>query len=185
MMLSASAGDLLSMPRGIPHGIYNNCGAEVQCFFWVTPTGQLVDLFRKLHNMARPDEVAQVSTITRLISCLRCGRLISYKKRIFLCQGQRRSGARDKGLPDRCLSLSFNTSIALPVYLNNRPILAQTAAGQLSLERICKIRVQMFSYRAAIITNGKRDGGAFMLFLAANSQAFKLSRRCTSPGSAS
>ncbi len=60
-MLSAGPGDLISMPRGIPHGIYNNCGAEVQCFFWVTPTGQLVDLFRKLHNMARLDEVARVS----------------------------------------------------------------------------------------------------------------------------
>ena len=60
-MLSAAPGDLISMPRGIPHRIFNNCGAEVQCFFWVTPTGQLVDLFRKLHNMARPDEVARVS----------------------------------------------------------------------------------------------------------------------------
>ena len=29
--------------------------------FLVTPTGRLVDLFRKLHNMSRPDEVARVS----------------------------------------------------------------------------------------------------------------------------
>ena len=59
--VNTNTGDLVCMPRGIPHGIFNNCGAEVQCFFWVTPTGQLVDLFRKLHNMARPDEVARVS----------------------------------------------------------------------------------------------------------------------------
>ena len=32
-MLSAETGDLITLPRGIPHGIYNNSGADVQCFF--------------------------------------------------------------------------------------------------------------------------------------------------------
>ena len=55
--IHASEGDLVCMPRGIPHGIFNNTGHDVTCLFWVTPTGKLVDLFRKLHNMSRPDEV--------------------------------------------------------------------------------------------------------------------------------
>ncbi|MFV0491016.1 MAG: cupin domain-containing protein [Pseudorhodobacter sp.] len=59
--LHAATGDLVCMPRGIPHGIFNNSGRDVRCFFWVTPTGRLVDLFRKIHNMSRPDEVVAVS----------------------------------------------------------------------------------------------------------------------------
>jgi quercetin dioxygenase-like cupin family protein len=57
----ANTGDLVCMPRGIPHGIFNNTGHDVTCIFWVTPTGRLVDLFRKLHNLARPDEVVALS----------------------------------------------------------------------------------------------------------------------------
>lgn len=59
--LRAETGDLVRMPRGIPHGIFNNSGRDVRCFFWVTPTGKLVDLFRKIHNMSRPDEVVDLS----------------------------------------------------------------------------------------------------------------------------
>jgi quercetin dioxygenase-like cupin family protein len=59
--LRAETGDLVRMPRGIPHGIFNNSGRDVRCFFWVTPTGKLVDLFRKIHNMSRPDEVVALS----------------------------------------------------------------------------------------------------------------------------
>ena len=59
--LHANQGDLICMPRGIPHGIFNNTGHDVTCLFWVTPTGKLVDLFRKLHNLARPDEVVALS----------------------------------------------------------------------------------------------------------------------------
>lgn len=57
----ANAGDLVCMPRGIPHGIFNNTGHDVTCLFSVTPTGKLVDLFRKLHNMSLPSEVVAVS----------------------------------------------------------------------------------------------------------------------------
>jgi len=57
----AQEGDLVCMPRAIPHGIFNNTGQDVTCLFWVTPTGKLHDLFRKLHNMARPDEVTALS----------------------------------------------------------------------------------------------------------------------------
>lgn len=57
----ASTGDLVTMPRGIPHGIFNNSGRDVRCFFWVTPTGRLVELFRKIHNMSRPDQIVALS----------------------------------------------------------------------------------------------------------------------------
>ncbi|MFD2740623.1 cupin domain-containing protein [Sulfitobacter aestuarii] len=57
----AATGDLICMPRGVAHGLFNNSGRDVRCFFWVTPTGKLVDLFRRIHNMARPDEVVALS----------------------------------------------------------------------------------------------------------------------------
>lgn len=57
----ARAGDLVRMPMGIPHGIFNNSGADATCLFWVTPTGKLVDLFRKIHNMAHPGEVTALA----------------------------------------------------------------------------------------------------------------------------
>jgi len=57
----ASTGDLVRMPMGLAHGIFNNSGADVTALFWVTPTGKLVDLFRKIHNMAHPGEVSEVS----------------------------------------------------------------------------------------------------------------------------
>ncbi len=57
----ANTGDLVCMPRGIPHGIFNNTGHDVTAMFSVTPTGKLVDLFRKLHNMSLPSEVVAAS----------------------------------------------------------------------------------------------------------------------------
>lgn len=49
----AEAGDLVRMPRGIPHGIFNRTDAVVKCLFWVTPARRLYDLFWGIHN--RPD----------------------------------------------------------------------------------------------------------------------------------
>lgn len=59
--LQAHAGDLVCMPKGIAHGIFNNSGADATCFFWVTPTGKLVDLFKRIHNMANPREVTALA----------------------------------------------------------------------------------------------------------------------------
>ena len=42
---SGQAGDLVRMPRGIPHGIFNNAGRVASCLFWVTPTAKLFELF--------------------------------------------------------------------------------------------------------------------------------------------
>ena len=58
---SAGAGDLVRMPRGIPHGIFNNAGRIASCLFWVTPTTGLFDLFRALHNVADTAEVVRIS----------------------------------------------------------------------------------------------------------------------------
>jgi quercetin dioxygenase-like cupin family protein len=41
----AGAGDLLRLPMGRPHGLFNRSGATVRCLFWVTPTGRLYELF--------------------------------------------------------------------------------------------------------------------------------------------
>jgi 2-polyprenyl-6-methoxyphenol hydroxylase-like FAD-dependent oxidoreductase len=41
----AGPGDLVRLPMGKPHGLFNRSGGTVVCFFWVTPTGRLYDLF--------------------------------------------------------------------------------------------------------------------------------------------
>lgn len=58
---SAASGDLVRMPRGIPHGIFNNAGRIASCLFWVTPSARLYDLFRALHNVADTAEVVRIS----------------------------------------------------------------------------------------------------------------------------
>ena len=39
----ATAGDLIRMPMGLPHGIFNKSDQPVNCFFWVSPTRKLYD----------------------------------------------------------------------------------------------------------------------------------------------
>ncbi|WHZ11371.1 MAG: hypothetical protein OJF60_001810 [Burkholderiaceae bacterium] len=57
----AGAGDLVRMPRGIPHAFFNNSGKPVTALFWAAPTGRLLDLYRRLHNMSNPAEVVRVA----------------------------------------------------------------------------------------------------------------------------
>jgi uncharacterized RmlC-like cupin family protein len=47
----ATAGDLIKLPRQIPHGLFNKSDQAVKCFFWVTPTRRLYDLFWGIHSM--------------------------------------------------------------------------------------------------------------------------------------
>ena len=57
-------GDLVKLPRGIPHGIFNKSERTVKTLFWVTPSLRLYDLFWALNNMgpdANPAEVVAVS----------------------------------------------------------------------------------------------------------------------------
>jgi len=58
---NAKAGETITLPRAVPHGLFNNCGSDVRCLFWVRPRADLDHLFRRLHNMARPDLVAKTS----------------------------------------------------------------------------------------------------------------------------
>jgi len=59
----AVSADLVRMPRGLPHGIFNKSGRVAKCLFWVTPTRRLYDLFWGIHNMAdqNPAEVVALS----------------------------------------------------------------------------------------------------------------------------
>lgn len=57
----AKPGDLLCMPKGIAHGLFNRSDAEVTTLFWVSPTDKLWDLFETLHNMTDPAEVVKAS----------------------------------------------------------------------------------------------------------------------------
>ena len=60
---SATPGDLVRLPMGIPHGIFNKSEQTARCFFWVTPTRKLYDLFWGIHSMKEqvPDEVVALS----------------------------------------------------------------------------------------------------------------------------
>ena len=58
---SAATGDLVRMPRGIPHAFFNNSGRPVSALFWAAPAGQLVELYRRIHNVASPAEVVRIA----------------------------------------------------------------------------------------------------------------------------
>ena len=61
---AAEPGDLIRLPRGIPHGLFNRTDSDVKCFFWVSPARRLYDLFWALHNLgptANPADVVAVS----------------------------------------------------------------------------------------------------------------------------
>jgi mannose-6-phosphate isomerase-like protein (cupin superfamily) len=59
----ALPGDLIKLPRNIPHGLFNKSDAPVKCLFWVAPTGRLYDLFWAIHSMKEqnPAEVVALS----------------------------------------------------------------------------------------------------------------------------
>lgn len=60
----ARPGDLVRLPMGLPHGIFNKTEQTIKCLFWVAPTRRLFDLFWALHNLgpeANPADVVAVS----------------------------------------------------------------------------------------------------------------------------
>jgi Uncharacterized conserved protein, contains double-stranded beta-helix domain len=59
----AKAGDLVRMPRGVPHGYFNKSDRPARALFWVSPARKLEALFTRLHNMGDPAEVVQVSAL--------------------------------------------------------------------------------------------------------------------------
>jgi quercetin dioxygenase-like cupin family protein len=48
---TAKAGDLVRMPKGVPHGYFNKSDKPARALFWVSPAGKLEALFEKLHDM--------------------------------------------------------------------------------------------------------------------------------------
>lgn len=58
---SAGAGELVRMPRGIPHAFYNNTGRPVQALFWAAPARRLMQLYQRLHNVANPAEAVAIA----------------------------------------------------------------------------------------------------------------------------
>lgn len=59
--VKAKAGDLVRMPRGVPHGYFNKSDKPCRALFWVSPAGKLEELFIQLHEMTDVDEIVKVS----------------------------------------------------------------------------------------------------------------------------
>ena len=57
----ARPGDLVRMPRGVPHAYYNNQTIPSRALFWVTPAGSLKLLFDQLHDLTDVEEVVRRS----------------------------------------------------------------------------------------------------------------------------
>lgn len=59
--VKAHAGDLVRMPRGIPHGYFNKSDKPARALFWVSPSRMLEELFNNLHNVTDPAEAVAIS----------------------------------------------------------------------------------------------------------------------------
>jgi quercetin dioxygenase-like cupin family protein len=59
----AGAGDLVRMPMGVAHGVYNRSGAEAKCVFGVAPSRKLYDLFCALDGVTDPVELVRISAL--------------------------------------------------------------------------------------------------------------------------
>ena len=57
----ARAGDLVRMPRGVPHGYFNKSDKPARALFWVSPAGKLKDLFDALHDLQDVPRVIELS----------------------------------------------------------------------------------------------------------------------------
>lgn len=60
---TAGPGDTVRMPMGLPHAYYNKQDDAAKALFWVSPAGQLSELFDQLHNLTDPDEVVRRSAL--------------------------------------------------------------------------------------------------------------------------
>ena len=59
----AKTGDLVRMPKGLPHAYYNKQEKSARALFSVTPARRLRELFDQLHNLSDPDEVVRRSKV--------------------------------------------------------------------------------------------------------------------------
>lgn len=55
----ATPGDLVRLPMGKPHGIFNKSQQVAKVLFWVSPTRKLYELFQGIHDMKeqKPEDV--------------------------------------------------------------------------------------------------------------------------------
>jgi quercetin dioxygenase-like cupin family protein len=60
----AEPGDLIRLPQGIPHGLFNKSDADIKCLFWVSPSRRLYDLFWALHNLGPTPDPAEVVAVS-------------------------------------------------------------------------------------------------------------------------
>lgn len=61
----ALPGDLIRLPRSVPHGLFNKSDTPVKCLFWVAPTGRLYDLFWAIHSMKEQNPAEVVALAAR------------------------------------------------------------------------------------------------------------------------
>ncbi len=59
----AGPGDLIRMPMGLAHGVFNRSGAEAKCVFGVAPSRKLYDLFCALDGVTDPEELVRLSAL--------------------------------------------------------------------------------------------------------------------------
>jgi quercetin dioxygenase-like cupin family protein len=57
----AGPGDMVRMPMGVAHGIFNRSGKTASCTFGVAPSGKLFELFGQLDNVTDPEELVRIS----------------------------------------------------------------------------------------------------------------------------
>jgi quercetin dioxygenase-like cupin family protein len=60
----AHPGDLIRLPQGLPHAIFNNTDTDVKCLFWVAPARRLYDLFWAIHNLGPAPDPADVVAVS-------------------------------------------------------------------------------------------------------------------------
>jgi glyoxylate utilization-related uncharacterized protein len=59
--LKARAGDLIRLPMGSKHGIFNKTSANTRALFWVAPSKRLYHLFVQIDGVGNPAEVVRIA----------------------------------------------------------------------------------------------------------------------------
>jgi quercetin dioxygenase-like cupin family protein len=100
----ATPGDLVRLPMGKPHGIFNKSGRTAKTLFWVSPTRRLYDLFWAIHNMKEqtPDAVVALAAEHNI-------HFLPPPRGGFGCSGRRVVAQRNRGP----LPLPLESRIAL------------------------------------------------------------------------
>lgn len=62
--LIGTPGDLVKLPRGCAHGIWNKTEYNAKTLFWVSPTRRLYDLFWALHKLGPDADPAVVVAVS-------------------------------------------------------------------------------------------------------------------------